>query len=282
MEETLRKSPALLLSAALLAAAVAQNTQISTWSDTAGNMKIENWTSWRITKTGENTYDFKGSGSPFRGTWKEQGLMVLGKSVTGKTKKEPKGAMQLVAAEVLGVQKATLTETPKSGIVRTTELQSTTLQFNGETSTVTLPNPVTVISRSPAESQTLELHGSSAKLILTPFDEKAEWPVKFGEVFGPVTMTLDTLERVEKKEGEEPKPPKRIQVTAKASKVTFNDADRTIVLSGNVTLDGSDTVIGANVRCTKAVITLNAAREIVDIELTGNPGVTEMRDGAHR
>jgi lipopolysaccharide export system protein LptA len=262
----------------LAASLIAQTGKIATWSDNVGNMTVENWTSWRIKKVGDTTYTFKGIGNPFKGIWKKQGLTVRGKSVEGTVEKDEKGAMQLMDATIDAVVDATLTETPEPGVERTTVLHCQKIVFDGEKSTATLTGGVEVISKSPSESQTLEIKGSKATLDLVPFNEKSDWPIKSGEISGPVTMRLDTLER--DKKGKEK--PKKIVVTGKASRIVFNDAARTVTLYGAVELDGSDTVIGSNVTATKAVITLDEKREIVDVELSGDPGKSTLRDGGGR
>jgi lipopolysaccharide export system protein LptA len=261
--------------AGLSVSAAAQN--VTVWRDSAGNMVVRNLSSWRATRQSENTIVFKGLGSPFEATWKEQGLTVRAASMEGTAQKDEKGAYQLHKAAIQDVASATIEETV-NGSVRTTELRCKAIQYDGVDSKAQLTGPVRIVSRVPAQSQSLEITGSVAQLALTPIGEKSEWPLRSATIEGPITMRLDSVERDPAGKAE----PRKVQVTGKASRASFNDAARTVTLTGKVELEGSDSLIGAEVKADRVVITLNERREIVDIEFSGNPGQSRLRDGGSR
>lgn len=257
-------------------AAIGVAQQIGVWSDTAGNMKLSNLASWRVTRESPTKMTFRGQGNPFSGEWKEQRLKVRAQSVVGAAVKDEKGAYHLASAVIEGNVVAAITETVKSG-ERITELRATSIDYNADQAVANLKGGVRIVSRTPAESQTLELKGNAASVKLPPIGTRSDWPIRSAEVVGGVTMRLDSIER-----GEEPAKPRPVVVTGKADRIAFDDSARTITLSGNVELEGSDTIIGANVRALKAVIRLDDKREVADIELTGNPGRSELRDHGGR
>lgn len=259
----------------LSAFAAAQN--VSVWKDTAGNMVVKNLSSWRATRLSEKAISFKGVGAPFHATWKEQGLTVRAGSMEGTAQRDATGAYQLLKASIRDVSSATIEETV-DGATRTTELRCRTIQYDGADSTADLAGPVRIVSKAPSQSQSLEVTGSSARLSLTPIGEKSDWPLRSATVEGPITMRLDSIERDSAGKEE----PRKVRVTGKANRATFNDSARTITLAGKVELEGSDSIIGAEVKADRVVITLNEKREIVDIEFSGSPGQSEIRDGGRR
>lgn len=266
------------LALALVAvAAIAAAQSVTVWKDAAGNMVVRNLSSWRATRVSDKAISFKGLGKPFEASWKEQGLTVRATTMEGLAEKDDKGAYQLQRATIEGIASAAIEETV-DGSVRTTEIRCKTIRYDGVGSKADLEGPVRVVSKVPAQSQSLELTGSSAHLGLTPIGEKADWPLRSGTIEGPVTMRLDSVERDPKGEAE----PRKVRVTGKANRATFNDAARTITLTGRVELEGTDSIIGAEVKADRVVITLDERREIVDIEFTGSPGESRLRDGGRR
>ncbi|GEM_PF-3632452 len=258
-------------------AAIATAQNVTVWKDAAGNMVVKNLSSWRAKRLSEKAISFKGIGAPFEATWKEQGLTVRAQSMEGTAQKDAKGAYQLQKASIRDVASATIEETV-DGAARTTELWCRTIQYDGTDSKADLSGPVHIVSKVPSQSQSLEVSGSSAHLTLTPIGEKSDWPIRSATVEGPITMRLDSLERDPTGKEE----PRKVRVTGKANRATFNDSARTITLVGKVELKGSDSIIGAEVKADRVVITLNEKREIVDIEFSGSPGRSEIRDGGRR
>lgn len=84
-----------------------------TFKDKQQNMVLENLTSWRMTKTNEQTFKFQGEGHPLKGFWKDQHLSIHSNFIHGLIESGKNQDFELVDAYLRGNVLIDLTSFPK-------------------------------------------------------------------------------------------------------------------------------------------------------------------------
>ena len=246
------------------------------FSDNAGNMVIENWTSWKATRVGEKGLKFVGSGKPVRGSWKDQGLNVTALKIDGDAVLGKGDAFQLTTATISGDVHAEIKRAGSDGATNTIELDTSSIDFIYSQSKAVLKGSVHVEGVWGKDKQTFSLDAPSAVITLPPAGKKADFPIRTADVPGRVTMKFGGT-RIAK----DPKTGKaqavQFGVIGKADHLYFDDDARTIRLVGNVHLTGSDPTVGGEMDAASAIIHLTADRKVKEIELTGTPGKSTLR-----
>lgn len=291
--QNLRPSPASV--AALLVCVIsgpglvlgAMQSRPITFKDKAGNMVVENLRSWKATLISDGKISFQGAGNPLKGTWKDQGLTVTASSIEGLAERfqllkgtavqDKPGAFRLKQAKISGDVVATIEQRSKSED-RTTTLKCASIEYHADANTANLRGGVDILIKSPSNGQTFTMSGTSADLMTTPLGQTSEWPLKSGTVEGPIKLRLDATV----KDAAAARGTKQVVVTGTASRLTFNDENRTMTLSGDVHLEGDDSVIGGTVDASKAVIRLNEKHEVIEVSFEGQPGRSTLRESGGR
>ena len=233
----------------------------------------------QVTLTGATTVRRTGSTASSRGRTTET-LTVTG---TGAT---------LDLATLTRPNRDPLREINFKGPVKVTRTAQTALRQGGqEGSDLTLSGPSLVFlnadqkilvpgaiqvegsstaSGKPATQFTLR--GSRGEVTLYPSQDRADFPIALAEVSGRVRITLDTTKEVQSGQTVP------VKLIGEADSLRFDDKKRTLRLLGNVVLSGSDTLMAGRITVREALVTLNEKREIVEIEMTGDPGEAQYEE----
>lgn len=247
------------------------------FSDKAGNMIVENWTSWKATRVGENGLKFFGTGQPIRGTWKDQGLKVNGQKIEGEAAISRNDRFQLTTATLSGNVNAEIRKTAEDGSPSNIDLDTETIVFDYPNSKVKLTSKVRIGGQWGKDRQTFSLDAPSAELVLPPPGQKSDFPLLHADVPGRVTMNFGGV-----RSARDPQTGKatgvKFAIVAKANHLVYDDPTRTIKLTGNVTISGEDPTIGGDIEASSATIKLTSDRRVKEIELAGSPGKSTVRD----
>lgn len=240
------------------------------FKDKEGNLEIRDLGSWKVTRVNEKSLAFRGTGSPFVGFFRSQGMTVRARSIEGTMTRFTRG-YELDRATIRGGVNA---EIAQKGSGRTSDLKGDTLVIQGgkESTQATLTGNVTVRSEDPTKSQVFTMSGSSAVASLLPFGAKSDWPLQTLELKGPVKMRLQTAEKTESGKANP------VDLKGTADRLSYNDADRTITLYGNVFLEGTDSSVGGTSEASRVVVRLTNARLVESIEFFGEPGRTTLKE----
>lgn len=247
--------------------------------DRARNLTISGLTSWRITRIDDALSRMQGQGRPLVAVWNSEEMTLRAAKVDGKLRQAKGGRLQLEQADASGGVGLSLASRRDGQPTRTTNLESDSLQYSASNDQAVLPGSLTIVSTVEGGRGNFRIAGSRATLTLAPLGEKAEMPLRAGEIAGPVTLRLETLrEPTAEEKAEGRKAPVPVVVTGVGDRLVFNDQARTLTLSGNVAIDGNDGSAFGKVEAQRAVLTLNERREIVDLELSGEPGRATVSD----
>lgn len=272
------RAPWIALVLVLAALATAQGI---VFEDKDRNMTLRNLTSWNAERLDENRIRFRGAGNLFEGTWRDQGLRVRAQRIEGLAQRNAKGAYALQEATITGDVSADLSS-EADGDPRKTTLIGPKVIYDAASSepTAALSGPLKIVSAVEAQGQRFELRGSSAKVDLAELDAKADFPILRARVEGPVVFVLVARREIT----EAGKTVQRaVKIDGTAGLAVYDDTARTLNLSGGVTVQGDDTVVGGRASASRAVIHLDAERKVKSIALTGDPGQSAYRDrGAKR
>lgn len=270
---TLRRAPSLALGLALVVLVTAHGI---VFEDKDRNMTVRGLASWNAERVDENRIKFRGAGKPFEGAWRDQGLTVRARSIDGLAQRNEKGAFALQEATISGDVLADLVGDAK-GERRKTTLTGPKLTFDAAAPepTATLAGPMKIVSVVEAKGQRFELRGDSAKIDLAPLDAKSEFPIVRARVPGPVVFVL-TAKREVSEGGKTIE--RQVKIDGAAGLAVYDDAARTLTLSGGVTVQGDDTVIGGRASATSAIVRLDAERKVKAIDLIGEPGTSSLKD----
>lgn len=256
----------------LLSLLATLNSIAISFKDKNSNMEASNLTSWRVTKQGEKSFTFKGSGKPFTTKWIKQGIEIDGSSIEGTTNQDTKGGLLLSQAEINGSVKITLRRKRQKG-TSTTIITTPKATISGQKNILTLTSPMHLESSTSDGSQSFQLSGNDAIFQLYPAStkkvEKApalSSKIKSGIIAGPIQLSFKRM----------------VHGTIYVSKGTcekliLEEDLKKIILQGNVSLDSADPNFPGEVSANQATLTLNDKLEIKDIEFTGNPGQTKVK-----
>ncbi len=261
----------------VVSAVLAFAAQGITFKDKAGNMELTGLSGWRAKQVDDNTIEFNGTGNPFVGKWKDQGLTLRAKTIKGTAKKKG-NAFHLAEATLTGGIKGNIVRT-ENGVSRNNDFTCAQAVYSADTNHLDLTGGVTIVSTSASAPRSIRFTGPTVSATLYPPETKSNWAIKAATITGPVVVVIETVRTV--KTGD--KTEKRtVVINGRASKAVYDDVARTIVLSGGVHLDGDDNVVGGTVEASRAIISLSEKREVIGIELQGDPGRTTFHENKPR
>lgn len=260
--KTLRP-PAIL--ACLLLAGIACAQTIN-FSDKAGKMTLTRITSWSTRLNPGNILHFKALGHKLHGEWANLGLKVDADSIEGDAKRV--GAVGTGSS--LELQNATLTGgvhlvVDQKGQVVTMDCASAVIKSDGTVMNVTLEGGVIIDREAPATGEKLHATGSHGSAQVTMANGLGK-----ATLFGPVTIDMNRKSTQAT----------TTHVNAKAKKLDINrTADpSTIILTGDVVIQGNDPVIAGDIRASRAVILVDAKGNVIGIDADGDPGVMRFKE----
>ena len=256
------KPPAFLACLLLVGAARAQTIN---FSDKAGKMTLTHISSWSTRLNPGNILHFKALGSKLHGEWETLGLKVDAGGIEGDAKRV--GAVGNNSS--LELQNATLTGgvhlvVNQKGQLVTMDCASAVIKSDGSVMNVTLEGGVTIDRDVPATGEKLHATGSRGTAQVTMANGLGK-----ATLAGPVTIDMNRKSTQAA----------TVHVNAKARKLDINRmADpSTIVLTGDVTIQGNDPAIAGDIRASRAVILVDAKGNVIGIDADGDPGVMRFK-----
>lgn len=238
------------------------------FADKAGNMEIVGIKNLKLMPK-ENA--FRASGT-LRGTWKSQGLTLEAKTIEGKLKVEGNSRTLLKGTLGGGVEVTAVrnSSNPASNQKQTVNIKSTTATYDGNGQIVQADGGIDMHSSDPGAEQELDASGSSGTVNLTEMGSKAG-VVSSAVLKGPVKMKMrgkaETTEN-----GKTTRAP--FFIDGRGDRMEYSSTARTIVLTGNVHIDGDHPSIMGSIDAIKAIITLSATGDVESLEFEGEPGRT--------
>lgn len=225
--------------------------------------------SWVVKRIDDRTIEFEGSGSPFVGNWKEQGLEFKGQTISGVAILNSEGAYRLsratISGNVVGIRK-----NEKTG--QTVTFRSASCSFVDKTGLAKIPGAFTLTLDDKSNDQHFKLTGTKADVTLAASEDRDAYPVRALEVAGPVVMTMSGTRVQESSKKRTP-----FTITARGSSLDYRDGTRTVTLAGPIDIDGEDDLIAGTIGARSAVIKLDEKRQPIEISLSGSPGRTTLK-----
>lgn len=274
----------LALAAGAVAALAVGQARTYPITDKAGNMALREVRSHSFEDHGDGTVTFTVQGSPVLGLWKPQRLQAKAATMTVLAAKGAKGALDLVQADATGQSAEFTIERDSDGEdkkgVQTMRLVSPHLRYLVAQERVTLDAPVKADGNDPGAKRTWNLTGQAGVATLYPAEPKRadSFPLRAMTLEGPVRFNLNSVRKVKRtKDGvtTEVEEPARYQ--GKANRLVFDDAAKTITLSGNVTLETDEYELAGGDGAERAILKLDAKRNVVGVEMTGEPGLSTIK-----
>lgn len=279
---------ALGLIAAAAAWAWSQASAQPVFADRAGNMEV--WdANFAVQRIDGDRFTFravaKGANAPILARWKRQGREVRAREINGTAASDASRQVTLLDAVLSGNVSVKETRPSSNRTVSSTQelnLTAARAVFAGSDNTWNLEGGVTVTREDPGARQTLRLNGSRAVLKLYPANESnaRPSPIQQAEMFGPVRFRSRGARFV--REGQEPGRWVPTELVGSADRLEYDDANRQLILTGNVDIDGSEEFLLGRVRADRAVVTFDDQGNAVKLESEGAPGTAQLRDPASR
>lgn len=245
------------------------------FKDKGSNMSVDNLNSWRVTKINNSEFKFKGTGNPFTGIWKQQGIKIIAKDIEGAAALNKEQKLELSQAHISGNVEATfMNTTPQGSTSRSTLITASHVHYSGTDHTVTLKGPISIDSRYDEANQKMLIKGSNARLSLFPLTSATSNKLKEGTIEGPVQIHFETLP----KKNLTNKNNSALIVNGKSDKMELSANGKKIILTGKVYLESNDSTFPGEIYADKAILTLNDQRELIDLEFFGNPGKSIMQN----
>ncbi|MBS1704698.1 MAG: hypothetical protein JST40_02405 [Armatimonadetes bacterium] len=204
-------------------------------------MVLGDFTSLMLEVVDANTRSFKGSGNPAVGIFKNQGLTVKAKNISGIAKQTKPGTYELKSGELRGNVVLVL-ETPKgdnSSSENTTTLTCPKVSLvSGETrSTITLLGSTSIVRQSNTlkngirEVQKLTLNGSGGTVHMAPIGSNNRKPLQIANLSGPIAFR-QSVDRSGKGGTS------NTVLTGTAGSVGFEESRREITAKGGLAMEG--------------------------------------------
>lgn len=260
---------------ALSLALVAQPSGGVVFRDRQSNMVVRQLDSWLATRVSDQIIRFVGAGKPFIGTWKDQSLTVTALKLEGEASRQGNGAFRLRTATFSGPLTASVVGAGPDAETVNLACNRIQWQADGNRSRAQLTGAVRVTSRNSA-GRLITLEGPSAVLTLPGLGERTSFPLERAEVAGPVVVTF--LNPGTTRDGKDA----TVALKATAGRLIYDDTAKRLEFSGGVTLEGEDAVVAAVTTATRAVVTLDANRQPLEVELMGDPGQSAFREAKPR
>jgi hypothetical protein len=260
---------------AIALAAVLCAAQSSVWRDKAGNMSVENLTSWLVTQVSDTDVRLVGKGTPaapVRGIWRSQGFEVRAQRLECLARRNKAGAYEMVKGEASGDCFVTLVGGDR-GALQTT-VRTEVWRYDGEERKLSAPGRLEWSSLDSAAGWRFELTGSGGEATLWDPASKRSFPARVVEVRGPIQMSWTSTRPPKEKGGQ----PSTITIRGRADSVRLDDEARTVTLSGNVSASGDEDPFAGSMVASKVVLHYDAERRLTQIEGFGEPGITRARE----
>ena len=227
----------------------------------------------------------KGANAPIVARWKKQGREVRAREINGTAASDASRQVSLLDAVFSGnvsVKETRPSSNRMASTVQELNLTSSRATFDAATNSWNLEGGVTVTRDDPGARQTLRLNGSRALLKLYPPNVASTRPspIQQAEIFGPVRFRSRGARMV--REGQDPGRWVPTELVGSADRLEFDDANRQLILTGNVDIDGSEEFLLGRVRADRAVVTFDEQGNAVKLESEGAPGTAELRDPGSR
>lgn len=271
---------------AACAAAVWAAGQARTYpiTDKAGNMALREVRSHAFEDHGDGTVTFTVRGTPVLGQWKPQRLRASAETLTVLAAKGAKGALELTQADAVGKAAEFTIERDSDGEVKTgvqtMRLVSPHLRYVVAQERVTLDAPVKANGDDPGAKRSWNLDGQAGVATLYPAEPKRadSFPLRKMTLEGPVRFSFRSVRKVKRtKDGVTTEAEQPAHYQGKANRLVFDDDAKTVVLSGNVTLETDEYELAGGDGAERAILRLDAKRNVVGVEMTGEPGVSTIR-----
>jgi lipopolysaccharide export system protein LptA len=230
-------------------------------------VEITNYTSWRAerTKNGLIRLTVRAANGRVTANWKLEGLRLEAKElVMLATQKD----YRLISADLSGgISITSRRPSTVAGETQTVDIDAPSASYTTADQKVEISGAFKVARTDSGTGEKMNASGSGGTVTLTPRGTTKNG-IQDALVRGPVIFSM-----VGRREEEGKKV--NFTLNGRGNRLTFNDAARQAVLSGNVSLSGDDPTVAGNMTgIEKAVITLDAAGEIDSIDMEGNPGST--------
>jgi hypothetical protein len=230
-------------------------------------VEITNYTSWRAerTKNGLIRLTVRAANGKVTANWKLEGLRLEAKElVMLATQKD----YRLISADLSGgISITSRRPSTVAGETQTVDIDAPSASYTTADQKVEISGAFKVARTDSGTGEKMNASGSGGTVTLTPRGTSKNG-IQDALVRGPVIFSM-----VGRREEEGKKV--NFTLNGRGNRLTFNDAARQAVLSGNVSLSGDDPTVAGNMTgIEKAVITLDAAGEIDSIDMEGNPGST--------
>ncbi|MBI1756243.1 MAG: hypothetical protein HYR64_03950 [Fimbriimonas ginsengisoli] len=230
------------------------------FSDKSGNMTIRNFTSWSSRMGDKDHMHFKGAGKPLHGTWKEENVEVDCQQMEGDAQRL-EGKFRLTHAVLTGSVKVVQI---KGAQTVTSWSDTAVIDREGEVTRIELTGRSRMESQGPGKGESSSAKGDLGALVV------GEQGLRTATLTGNVSLQM-------KRVGSDGQP---LTLDGKCRRL---DADlvsspATLTLSGEVVLTGNNPAMAGDAHADKAVITLDADRQPVGIDLTGEPGQTRYSE----
>lgn len=250
-----KKSGSLL--AAVTSVALASGAGAIIQSELLG-MKITGWSDFNYSVLAGGNLRVTVTGRPF-GEWPKQGLSLRSSEVTLVASKN----RDLISADMKGGITFT---SKKSGEVMTVTAPSA--RYTDADQKLVVPGSIT-LDRKTANGDTVLAKGSGGTVFIDRNAKDADM-VKSAELTGPIDFRMTS-----KRTDPETKKDTSYFVSAAGNNLTYSEANRKIILSGDVKVDGNDpSFIGTMSGVDRIEITLTENREIESVDLKGDPAKT--------
>lgn len=243
----------------LFALAVAQQKIV--FEDKGGSMQVTGFTSWSTKRLTNNRFSFVGIGKPVVASWEVQGMTVRADRVEGVVERTTSAGFALSSGTMVGAVRANVVRPSSSGKGNQTfdvAAQKVAILTGG--SQLDLSGGVRLQGSDVGAGQSYDLSGSTAKVLVATGPGKAPLDaIKHMDMAGPVSFKFSRNAA------------NGLEMKGTANRLIFDGVARTLELIGNVKLQGADPQFGAESASDRAIIRLDAQRNPTEVELTGNP-----------
>lgn len=264
------------LALGFFAIALAGQSQVL-FRDKDSNVTISNYKSFNLKRLANDKTRVTATGSPIVADWSRQELSMRAPRIVAIVSQGRTAQLELESVDLSGqvnVAAKRASASKQAGQLQTVELTSIGAEYRSENNRVTLSSDVVIDRNDPGAGQTTVITAGSgwAELYRNPMPKTALSAIKDATLRGGVTLKLTSRKTENGKVVQS-------YVNGKCSTLTFDDAARRYVLSGNVSIDGNDAILFGKISGNQVVITLDAAGQVDEIEVTGDPSTSEVARG---
>lgn len=265
------------------AACIAIAAILSAQTANRGNKEFYQFQSFNAKLVGEGKVRLTVVGSPLKADLRSQRISFTAAKFVGDVVQK-KGAMEIVVADITGNVSMTA-ERPSSQKAsegnQTVRFDTQSVHFDGPAQVATFPGQVTLNRVDKPAAESLTVTASSGSATLYPTGESGRSALKSLRFAGPVTLKAVSSAT------EDGKAVTHV-VHGRADRLDYDDAAGKLTLTGRVAIEGDHPLIFGNITATRVVLTLGPTGEIDEIDIVGDPAVTNLdrkpppKDGGRR